>query len=267
MNKLLLAFCLLSAGVYSQEKTAMAKSPDENQKTESYEHLIKIGGSYNYIWLTPTGFPNFTGNLGGAQFSYEYNKKDFFYGAALFTYRQGPTTQLTKNRNILDFNVLERFGYTYGGTNFGRDWEGTLFSGLGFRYLQQNLEQPLLSTLIFEYKEFYVPVGFLMSTQVADFLAVGLDFTWMPQVYPALQINPYGGANWILTYRIDNFLIELPFTFTHDSYANFILEIKPTFEYWNDGQTTASTVGGGALFVPSNRYMFLGVQVNLGGRF
>ena len=243
----------------------MGTSPDQQSQSmcQSYDHMIKIGGSYNYLWLTPQGFPTFQGNLGGAQFSYEYNKKNFFYGAALFTYRQGPSSHGTINRNILDFNVLERLGYTY-----AQDcWQGTLFSGFGFRYLQQNLKQPAQTTLYFEYKEFYIPVGFLVSSEWADWASVGLDFTWMPQVFPSLQINPFGGANWILSNRIDNFIVEIPFTFYCSAYPNFTLEITPSYEYWNDGRTTATTVGGGSLSVPSNRYQFLGVLVNFGGRF
>lgn len=259
MKKYLFLLGLLCAMGFSKEQSD--RTTEQNQIP--MHSLIKAGGSYSYVWMKPGDFESFKGNLGGAQISYEYIRKNFFYGAGLFHWREGSTKQSSDQRDFLDFNVAERLGYTFGGDC----WQLSFFSGFGCRYIRQILKQPEVSNLIFKYKEFYIPLGFLVLGDITQYFSMGVNFTWMPQVYPAVQIEPIGGANWIVSKTLDNFLVEVPFVFKMPEHPHFFVELKPTFECWHDGKTIASTQAGYSLSVPRNRYIFIGGEVNVGFSF
>lgn len=225
---------------------------------------LRIGGSYSYVWLTPEGDSAFQGSLGGAQGIYEYRPKNRIYEAVKFSWRQGATHESSNHRFLLDFDVHERIGYTV--ANEERPWQYTVFTGVGYRYLGHTLKQPALSTLIFNYNEFYIPVGLLLDRQFSDLCRAGLNILWMPQVYPAVTIIPLNGANWIIQRTLANFLVELPITF-QSRCEQFALEIKPFFEYWQDGKTTAVSQSGIPLSLPRNTYLFAGAEINLGWMF
>ena len=233
-------------------------------------NLIRIGGSYNYLWLSPEGEATFTGPLWGAQGIYEYRPQNAIYEAVTFTYRQGHPSGVEEGekntRKLLNFDVQGRIGYTFAPSQFPW-WNTTLFCGLGYWYMGQTLEQPDFIDVEFNYNEFYIPLGFSTVTYPLSYLNIGLNFIWMPQVYPAVTIIPTGGANWILEKALSNFLVELPITFKLFCKENFHLEIKPFFEYWRDRQTIAETTNGIPLGVPGNTYLLPGIQLNFGGAF
>jgi hypothetical protein len=80
-----------------------------------------------------------------------------------------------------------------------------------------------------------------------------------------LTIVPLRGARWIVTTKFANFLAEVPFTMLFRS--KYSVMIKPTFEYWQDGHTTARTETGLTLGVAENHYWFMGCQLNFGYAF
>lgn len=244
--------------------------PKECDPCENRNNLIRMGGSYSYIWLTPKGEATFTGHLWGAQGIYEYRPQNAIYEAVSFTYRQGhPTAEVEEKKNkreLLNFDVQGRIGYTFAPCQIPW-WDITLFCGLGYWYMGQTLEQPNFIDVAFNYNEFYIPVGFSTVTHPLSYLDVGLNFIWMPQAYPAVTITPTGGANWILERTLSNVLVELPITFKLFCKKNFLLEIKPFFEYWRDGESIAKTTNGIPLGVPGNTYLLPGVELNFGGAF
>jgi hypothetical protein len=113
-----------------------------------------------------------------------------------------------------------------------------------------------------KYHEFYVPVGFAADFRVSCFTSIGIYFTWMPQIFPMVDIVPLGHAYWALTYQLANFLVEVPFTFTLTENRRWLLTVKPTYEYWRDGHSTAKTSTGIPLDLPGNTYQFFGGDVN-----
>ncbi len=182
-----------------------------------------------------------------------------------FSWKQGATEQADNSRFILDFDAQERIGYTMAGKECS--WVATAFTGFGYRYLGQELKQPGFSTVEFNYSEFYVPVGIMGASTIKSCVTLGLNLTWMPQVFPTLHIDPLNGANWTIDRKLVNFLVEAPISFFLTQKKNMSLELKPFFEYWQDGKTTAVTQNGIALNVPGNTYLFAGAEVNFGWMF
>lgn len=226
---------------------------------------LDIGGIYSYAQMQPKASGCFHGNLSGAQAQYAFKPSNFLYEALTFKWKQGETKHNLQTRFLLDFDVQERIGYTFGPSR--KSWALSLFTGLGFRYLGHHLKQPDVSSLRFEYKEFYVPVGMLLNGSIASYWTIGLNLIWMPQVYSAVEIKPLSGANWKIKRQIKNGLAELPITWIFNKRKTCFLQIKPFFEYWEDGKTEAKTQTGFALDVPRNIYKFYGAELNMGWAF
>jgi len=102
---------------------------------------------------------------------------------------------------------------------------------------------------------------------VGSYLTLGLNVTWMPQVYPAVTIIPLNGADWIINKTIENFIVSAPITFNFSRCGHFTLELTPFFEYWKDGKTSAASNLGVDLDIPENTYLFCGAELNLGYLF
>lgn len=225
---------------------------------------LRVGGCYAYAWMTPEGNPTFHGNMEGAQGIYEYRPSNKIYEAVSFSWKQGVTHNNPETRFLLNFDAHERIGYTWASSDYL--WKITTFTGFGYHYMGQKLKQPGMATLSFNYNELYVPVGLLIDREITSHLSLGLRGTWMPQVYPAVDIIPLGGAHWQLERTFGNFLAEAPLIIR--SYCqHYLLEIIPFVEYWQDGETIAKSPAGFALGVPENTYWFVGVKLNLGGSF
>ncbi|MBM3191594.1 MAG: hypothetical protein FJZ63_02925 [Chlamydiae bacterium] len=221
---------------------------------------LQWGGNYTYVVLRPDGLPSFRGNLGGAQASYEYRPLDSFYGGLTVNWKQGRTHGDDGKRHLLYVDLQERLGYTAACRN--NDLRFTFFTGLGYRHLGQKFIPTQGSILYFRYNELYIPVGTLIDYSFNRWFALGLDFVWMPQVYPTVLIVPLKGARWVLTEKLANFYAALPFDFTLTRSQKWHLVIKPFYERWKDGHSTAVTSTGIPLGLPGNAYNFWGVDVN-----
>lgn len=222
------------------------------------------GASYTRLKLKAAGVPSYYGNLGGAQASYEYRQRKGLYEALKFNWRQGDLANTTSKRELLDLSGEARLGYS---AEKGRGtW--SFFSGFGFRYLGHTVKMPNQIPIQFKYCEYYVPVGWLFDYKSSSQFHPGIQLVWMPQVDPSVDIVPYGGTRWLLRRTLRNILLEVPLRFTQFSTHNRAsLEIKPFFEYWQDGHSTAISPSGLALGLPSNAYFFWGVDLNLSCSF
>lgn len=224
---------------------------------------LKIGAAYSYLWYTPEHEDTFRGNLYGAQGIYEYAPCRSIYQALKFSWKQGKTHHEPDSRFLLDFDVHERIGYTF--CPCSDAWRLTGFTGFGYRYLGHTLRQPAFETMEFNYNEFYIPVGVLASINLFNDWDFGCNFVWMPQVFPSVDIDPLGGANWIIQRKLGNFRVELPIGFSQC--RQWLIELKPFFEFWQDGKTIAATDAGVSLGNPQNTYLFVGFELNVGWNF
>jgi hypothetical protein len=245
-----------------------------------------IGGKYTRVHFTPEGHSSFNGNLGGMQGSYEYRPKNCIYEGIKVLWRQGSADAGSSERSLLDINTEARLGYT-----FSFDCQNvpklTLFSGFGWRYLSHDLTQPGESSLVFNYNEPYIPVGLFADFAVYSWFTIGTYVTWMPQVFPTVNIIPLGGARWILEHTLVNFLFEVPVAFTFCSpcwwVEELVFTLKPFVQLWQDGASTAQTIAGvisappstttpftvlpTSLGLPQNSYVFYGIEADLGFNF
>lgn len=227
-------------------------------------HIIEAGANYTWARISPDGNPSTSGSLGGAQASYQYRVPDAFYGGATFAWRQGSTHGGGVTRDLLDFDLQERLGYTFAYAE--NPYLFTLFTGFGYRYLGQTVKTGG-NKVDFDYNEFYIPVGILFDARVNSYFVAGLNLIWMPQVYPTVTISPIGGARWKTTYQAGNFLVEVPLTFSISKRYNCFIRFVPFVEVWHDGHTTATTTSGLALNTPGNSYLFTGANLNIGYAF
>jgi hypothetical protein len=249
-----------AASYYSQ---APQSSPSSSQETlPSY---LKIGGDYTYVNLKPHGHPSLTGNLGGMQVMYEYRKDNTFYEGLEFSWKQGTLNGSGATRSLLYLDAQERAGYTLAIDKV--DLAMSFFTGLGYRHYGQTLTVNSAPSLRFGYNEFYVPVGIFSNYGINGYFAVGLDLTWMPQIYPAVSISPLKGASWKLDYSLSSFSVKLPIMVTPTKNKRFNILLDPFYEHWEDGKSTARIANGVPLGLPANNYNFWGVNLDFIYRF
>lgn len=170
--------------------------------TNSY---LMIGGDYTRLNFKPSGERTLNGNLGGAHGRYEWRPANSFYAGLDLKWRQGTMHGAGHRRTLVDLSASERLGY-----NIQGDWgHCSMYTGFGFRFLSHHLRStsgdnfdgsffpPFLTTataLQINYYEFYIPVGFTSQYNVTSCFSLGINFEWMPQAFPTVQIRPLGGS-------------------------------------------------------------------------
>jgi hypothetical protein len=247
---------------------------------KSFSSQVQVGGDYSHVWIKPQGEKTSQGNLGGAQASYEYCPPSRFYGGGQLSWKQGDTHCSNEKRSLLYIDAHERLGYTFA---WAQDTL-SLFSGFGYRYLRQHVRPsessvetfnavffpPFLTSatdVVLAYQEIYIPVGFVSNCTLNSWCSIGVNVTWMPQVFAVANIKPLGGSFWSLVNRYGNVMAELPLTFIVTQDRSCSLMVKPYYEYWQDGQSTAKTSTGVPLDLPGNTYQFAGCDLNFSYRF
>lgn len=241
------------------------ETPEQQTKEESCPSKqedvsrLQVGGNYTHANIKIHDQFCFHGNLGGAQGRYEYRPWNNFYAGLSVTWKEGKTKNPFAKRNLVYADAHERLGYTY--ASDCKKWVASIFTGLGYRYISHELEMPG-EEIKFRYNEIYVPLGFVSDYYFNTWFAGGLNFTWMPQVYPTVKIVPLNGARWILKRSVNNLLVEVPLTFYFRKDRLFSLVLKPFYEYWQDGRSTAKNSSGIPLGLPGNCYNFWGAELN-----
>lgn len=222
---------------------------------------VQIGAEYTRARIKVGRESSFKGNLGGIQGLYEYKPWNALYEGFKIAWKQGTTDNCATDRKLVYVDAEERIGYTYAACC--GNWTLTGFSGFGYRYLEHKLSRSEEDLVKLRYNTFYVPVGFLSEYCFRPCWSLGLNVTWMPQVFPTVEIVPLKGAHWSLKHMKGNVLVEVPLTFacTRDSCMAFML--KPFYEHWEDGRSTAKTSNGEKLDLPKNIYHFWGLVVSL----
>lgn len=236
-------------------------TPDDY--TQKYCSIVELGPSYTHGSIKINNQPLYHGNLGGAQAIYEYKPLNYLYLALSSTYKQGSMDNSLGYRSFLYFDTHERIGYTVADSS--KRWIFSFYTGVGYRHYGHDLHQS--STKInFDYNSFYVPVGLKSSYRFNTWITGALNFMYMPQVNSTVKIDPLDGARWCLEKTFSNFLVEVPITFFFTHNRRYSVSVKPFYEYWEDGSSTAS-VFSQSLGLPGNCYNFWGAEVNFGFSF
>lgn len=260
-------FCALSFFTpdHVEKKEDLPEPSPQIASAIELDSRLQVGANYAYLSFKPHGHQCFDGSLGGVQALYEFRPMNRFYGGAKFTWREGEIHGSAGKRSLAYFDVHQRLGYTFASKK--KDWSLTLFSGFGYRHLGQKLKPKEGDSLRFRYNEFYFPLGLVSNYDASSWFSFGVDFTWMPQVYPTVSIVPLKGARWAITNTFANFLVEIPFTFTLTENKKFQIIFNPFYEHWQDGHSTAKLSNGTPLGLPGNTYNFYGATLNFGYSF
>lgn len=222
--------------------------------------LAELSGNYTRASIKPNNNHSLDGNLGGVQGIFQYIPENFIYAAAGGSFRYGTVKGHDGKRNILDGDVYERIGYTLGFKC--SEYLFTPFIGFGYRHLYHHLKYDHTRPRKFRYNEFYIPVGVLAKYNIFPCFSAGLNLVWMPQCFPTLTINIIDGARWVLKRTYKNFKVSLPLSFHVQSVQGLSILLKPSFEFWQDGETTAKTIlSKRTLGLPKDTYHFWGVDL------
>lgn len=251
--------------VADQQMAPQTQTPAVVTPAIDYHSRFQIGANYTYAFIRPHEHTTFHGGLGGAQALYEYRPASRFYGGGKLTWREGNTHGSAGKRSLFYFDAQERLGYTFASSD--KERRLTLFSGFGYKHLGHKFDPKEGSSIKFKYNEIYIPVGALGDYAFNRWFAMGLGLTWMPQVYPTVKIVPLKGARWVLHNKIANFYAEMPITFTLTKDKSCTLILNPSYEYWQDGRSTAKTATGVHLGLPGNTYNFWGIDLNFAYSF
>ncbi len=251
-----------SQGDMEKTETSDSRLYSQRDKCGSSPHHFTLGGEYTRAYLKPNANPAFSGNMGGAQAAYEYQRPDFFYGGFTFDWRYGHLHASNGKRKLQDFNVQERLGYTL--QVYRSNVLVTFFSGFGYRRLQHSIGLNGLSSITLYYNHFYIPVGVLKEFKLTSYSSLGLNVIWMAQVFPTVTISPPDNARWKIRRQFKNFVAELPLIFHLDAYVkNLSITLVPHFEIWQDGRSIARTSSGTSLGLPENTYIFWSGELNM----
>jgi hypothetical protein len=225
-------------------------------------HHFTVGGKYSRAYLKPKENPSFSGNMGGAQTSYEYKRPNFLYGGITFDWRYGSLDASNGSRKLNDIDVQERLGYTL---QLSKHRVSLIFfTGFGFRQLRHTVDVSGMSSDKFYYNHFYIPVGVLSRMEWGSWFSLGFDLIWMAQMYPTVTIESIDDARFTITRKFTNVIAELPLIFHLDTYVkNLSISLIPQFELWQDGPTAATSPGGIPLGLPENTYIFWGGELNV----
>ncbi|MGE0670855.1 MAG: hypothetical protein AB7H48_12615 [Parachlamydiales bacterium] len=238
------------------------KTADRQKSIKEFHSRLQVGADYTHVYLKPDGRTSFDGNMGGLQGLYEYWASSHFYAAAKLAWKQGNMNGDAGHRSLVYIDTQERLGYALTWEKPDLVW--SIYSGLGYRYLGHDFKPHHGHSITLNYSEFYVPIGWTAEFTINSWFAMDVNFTWMPQIFPTVWIDPLRGASWSLKKKFANFIVELPLDFTPTKNSRYHLIVTPFYEYWQDGRSTAKTTSGISLGLPENTYQFFGVDVNFG---
>ncbi|MCB1072224.1 MAG: hypothetical protein H7A41_06590 [Chlamydiales bacterium] len=243
---------------------AQNQPQQQSQNTTSYKDFrFDLDVNYTRVYVKPQGHPTLDGNMGGMEGNFEYIPADFIYAAVGGSWRYGSIDGKDSKRHLLDGEVYERIGYN--ATFLNKRFLLTPFTGFGYRHLSHNFKRGV--SLKMRYNEFYIPVG-LLGRYNWDCASIGFFAIWMPQVYPTVTFDVTDGARWVTKATYKNFRVGLPILYHFQSVENLSIFLKPSFELWQDGKTTARTSSTRvALGIPQNTYIFWEVGLGLEYKF
>ena len=248
------------------EPTATNNTPAPIAKEDTYTLKGDIGVNYTFMKLSPKNIHSFTGNLGGLETSLEFLPRKFLYEGVNFLWRTGTLNSIAgKEIKIEDFDTQLRLGYV--NTDY-KHLRFIGFTGMGWRYLGENHQTPGVKDLYLNYNEVYIPVGAMFDYRIYDCFSFGFNATWMPEIFSTVNFVPLDNGRWVTQCKLANFQLEMPLVGYHTYKGiDLHLELKPFFQFWQDGKTLAETSTGLDLGLPQNNYYLGGAMLNFGASF
>lgn len=208
------------------------------------------------------------GVLGGIIGNYEYRKfRSLYVGIYSSWIAARVTNGGNPSRYIHDVEAEGRFGYNYMALQ-GYRLTVTPYLGFGFNWIyQKRSSSNTTPEILFEYYNYYLPVGLILDYLVYTWLHVGFHFKWMAQLDPTLKIDLLDGARFVLRKEQTSFFAELPFSFRFGNDRSIDLTFSPYWKRKRNGETRARTTSGTVLGIPKQSMTYWGGYVSLGYHF
>lgn len=231
---------------------AVAYAHEETRPHEEY--LVTGGIEYTRMYLKPNRNHSFDGNMGGLQTSFQFIPLNSFYAAVGAFCKYGSVHSEDGKRHLLIADAYQRFGYTV--SLVCNRLLLTPFIGFAYRHLSHHLHYSGASSAKLRYNEFYIPLGLLLKYKIVPCFSIGFDAIWMPQVYPTLTASVEDGARWAIKNSYKSFIVSASCFYYPKKFKNLSVYFKPSYELWQDGETTASTTTAHIpLGIPKNTYI------------
>jgi hypothetical protein len=166
--------------------------------------------------------------------------------------------------------IEARLGYSFNlGWDCEHEWEFTPYTGFGFKYINHDHSSFLRrSFLDFRFKDsrvrfgsYYVPVGFLSKYTFNDWLIIGFNFEWMPQVDSTVKFKRR--SHLLELENESNFEIELPLSMQLGCENEFGVSLIPFWKYIKTGRSKGDnhSESWGRLHSPELRYTLWGAKL------
>lgn len=209
---------------------------------------VSVGGGYTCVQQN-----GFSGNLGTFQVSYIYQPSWQLYAGYTFNMGIGSSSDSESKKGIFNIDTQERLGYTFGK-------KISLFSGLGYRYINQSNRWFGISFST-SHHDLYIPIGLSLQTELHSCFKFGISGQWRPQIYPVMSLSSREGISWRTEIKLTNFLIEIPLKIKISQDHPFHLVFTPFIDYWQQGKTIASFKLGHP--IPEQTFLFVGIDLDL----
>jgi hypothetical protein len=270
MKKLLIIlFFLALARVYAQTvHPCCCACPCPCQKNRIY-----IGANAYYQRLSvhqpeegsiiPSGAID--GTMGGVVAGYEYKRIRHLYAAIRGFYGQGKLDNALSYRYIHELDAQTRLGFNYMALQ-GPNVVVSFYTGFGFTFKNQFLDNLGPSTFKLRYYKYYIPVGLLLDLRVTDCFYFRFDFTWVPDVDPTVESSNFSKIRCELKHK-QNFRVELPLVFLFGCKKQWEINLVPFWRRDKDGRTKKAAICDEFMMLPEQVYSYWGATLNFAYRF
>jgi hypothetical protein len=209
---------------------------------------VSVGSGYTFLQQN-----GFSGHLGTFQASYIYQPSWQLYAGYIFKMGIGSSSDSDSRKGIFNIDTQERLGYTFGK-------KISLFSGLGYRYINQK-DRWFGISFSTSHHDLYIPIGLSLETAMHSRFQLGISGQWRPQIYPIISLSTREGISWRTEIKLTNFLIEIPLKIKISQDHPFHLVFIPFVDYWQEGKTIVSFKSGKP--IPEQTFLFAGIDVDL----
>lgn len=230
------------------------------------ESSVEIGPIYSHLNFDIGAFPtednHFKGNLLGVEASYSYKvPSGIFFNL----------NTLWLENNIYSFSHIKRsIQLSLSGCLFGYNFLASCFTitpytGIGFCYITQQIAAENLHTTTPTYS---IPTGIMTLYKINNDFQMGLNLIWSTQVDATFETSEIVHGRWRLKNRY-SYMIQLPlnYQFTFCETIKGFLKLTPYLFTLFKGPGASVSALGLDIYIPSQRYYFLGTALTCGLSF
>lgn len=229
------------------------------------ENRIRSGSTFSYLsvdykqddFLALTS-ETFSGFVYGGQIDYERFSQSGLYALLQTNFLTG---KLDEKHDIARLRVFESIsklcmGYSYTALQ-GERFRATPYLGLGFTFFSEKAQEDVFHEQT-KYFTIFLPVGFLVQYAALDWVHLGFNLEWFPDLDTTVQSETEDKLRYVLSRSTGQFLVELPTEFHLTEH--YSLQIVP---FWKRIKTKKFVSEERPLIIPEKRRIYWGGQMHL----